>query len=69
MCDDGCEEVVVTGSHLAFEAKGVLSGRCSDEVEGDVFKCGEVCGSVVGAHTAFVVAEDHVHDPMQAVLD
>ena len=29
----------------------------------------EVGGRVIGAQAAFVVAEDHVHDPVQAVFD
>jgi len=29
----------------------------------------EVGGSVGGSHAAFVVAEDHVQDPMQSVFD
>ena len=28
----------------------------------------EIGGSMIGADTAFVVAEDHVEDPMEAVL-
>ena len=34
-----------------------------------VLERGEVGGRVFGSHAAFVVAKDHVHDPMQAVLD
>jgi hypothetical protein len=31
--------------------------------------CLEVRGGVIGADTAFVVAEHDVHEPMKAVLD
>jgi hypothetical protein len=30
---------------------------------------GEVGRGVVGAHPAFIIAEDHIHDPMQAIFD
>ena len=36
---------------------------------GHVLDGGKVGGSVIGSDSAFVVAEDHVHHPMQAVLD
>lgn len=35
---------------------------------GHVFEGGEIGGSMIGADAAFVVAEDHVHYPVQAVL-
>ena len=34
-----------------------------------MFEGDEIGGSVVGAHAAFVVAENHVHDPMSVVFD
>lgn len=34
-----------------------------------MFEGGEVGGRVIGSDAAFVVAEDHVHHPVQAVLD
>ena len=34
-----------------------------------MFDGGEVGWRVIGSDPAVVVAEDHVHDPMQAVLD
>jgi hypothetical protein len=34
-----------------------------------MFDGGEVGGGVVGSDAAFVIAEDHVHDPVQVVLD
>ena len=36
---------------------------------GHVFEGGEVCGCVIGSEAAFVVAKDHVHNPVQPVLD
>ena len=30
---------------------------------------GEIGGGVIGADPAFVVAEDHIHHPVQAILD
>src|SRR5271168_2139980 len=39
------------------------------EVEGHVFEGREVGGSVVSSQATFVVAEDHVEDPMEAVFD
>ena len=67
--DEACEEVVVPSGDFAFEAQGVLARRFSDEVVGHVLEGGEIGGGVIGADAAFVVAEDHVHDPVQAVLD
>jgi hypothetical protein len=40
-----------------------------DQVEGHVFDGGEVGWCVIGADAALVVAESHIHDPVQAVLD
>jgi hypothetical protein len=34
-----------------------------------VFDGGEVGWGVIGADAALVVAESHIHDPVQAVLD
>lgn len=48
---------------------GVLAGSLSNEVVGHVFDCGEIGGRVIGSEAALVVAEDHIHDPMQAILD
>jgi len=36
---------------------------------GHVFYGGEIGRGVIGPNPAFVVTEDHVHDPVQAVLD
>ena len=33
-----------------------------------MFQGREICGSVVGPDAAFVVAKDHVHDPVQVAL-
>ena len=33
-----------------------------------MFDGGKIGGRVAGADAAFVVAEDHIHDPVQAVL-
>ena len=67
--DEACKEVIIPSGDLAAEAQGVLAGSLSDEVLGEVFDSGEIGRSVIGADAAFIVAEDHVHDPMQAVLD
>ena len=36
---------------------------------GHVLEGGEVGGRVIGSDAAFIVAEDHIHHPMQAVLE
>ena len=41
----------------------------SNEVEGDVLCDGEIGWGVIGSDAGFVVAENHVHDPMQTVFD
>ena len=67
--DEADEEVVVPGYDFAFEAHGVFGWGSSHEVMGDMFDGGKTGGRVAGADAAFVVAEDHIHDPVQAVLD
>src|ERR1700674_3810454 len=67
--DEACEEVVVPCGDFAFEAQAVFSGSFPDQVEGHVLESCEIGGGVIGADTAFVVAEDHVHHPVQAILD
>ncbi len=66
--DEACEADVVPGCDLSLDTQGVFAGGASDEVESDVLDGGEVGGGVVGSQAAFVVANDHVHDPVQAVL-
>ena len=63
-CDEACEEVIVPCSNLALEAESVLAGGFSDQVVCHVLYGGEVGGSVIGTDATFVVAEDHVHDPV-----
>jgi hypothetical protein len=67
--NETCEEVVVPGGDFAFGAEAWLAGSFADQIVGHVFEGGEVGGGVLGADAAFVVAEDHVHHPMEAVLD
>ena len=54
---------------LCASGAWILAGSPSHQVVRHVFDGGEVGGSVFGSDAAFVVAEDHVHDPVQAVLD
>ena len=68
-CDKAGKEVIVPRGDFALEAEAVLSGRPADQVEGHVLDGGEIGGGVISAHAALVVAEDHVHDPVEAVLD
>src|ERR1019366_4457242 len=67
--DEACEKVVIPGCDLAPETQRVLAGNLSEQVMGHVFDGGEIGRGVIGSDAALVVAEDHVHDPMQAVLD
>jgi hypothetical protein len=41
----------------------------SEQVLGHVFDGGEIGRSVIGPNPTFIIAEDHVHNPVQAVLD
>ena len=66
--DEACKEVVVPCGDFALKTEGVLSGGPSDEVVGHVLEGGEVGRRIVGSNAAFVVAEDHVHHPVEAVL-
>ncbi len=34
-----------------------------------MFDCCEICRGLIGSDAAFVVAENHIHDPMQTILD
>ena len=63
------EVVVVPSGGFALESQGSLSWRQSDQVVCHVFDGAEVGRSVIGSQAALVVAEYHVHDPVQAVLD
>ena len=54
---------------LRLSRSDPLPGRLSDQVVGHVLDGGEIGWSVIGSDPALVVAEDHVHHPMQAVLD
>src|SRR5438105_3028897 len=67
--EKACEEVVIPSGDLALEAEGVLARGVSDEVVGHVLYGGEVGRGVIGADAALVVAEDHVHHPVETVLD
>src|ERR1700746_911056 len=67
--DVGGEGVFVPGGDFASHAQGVFAFAGSEQVEGDVLDDGEVEGRVVGPHAAFVVAEDHVEHPVEAVFD
>src|SRR4051812_21598963 len=68
-CDEAGEVVVVPCGDLSPEAEGVLAGGSARQVQRHVFDGGEVGWGVVGSDAAFVIAEDHVHDPVQAVLN
>ena len=67
--DETCEEVFVPGGDATLDAQAVLSGSSAQQVAGHVFDGGEVGRRVVLSDAALVVAEDHVHDPVEAVLD
>src|SRR5450631_1986909 len=66
--DEACEEVVVPCGGFALQAHGAFCGGISHEVARYVFYRGEVGGSVILTDAAFVVAENHVHHPMEAIL-
>jgi len=57
-------------SHAAIlRLRRKLSGRPADQVEGHVLDGSKIGGGVISTHAALVVAEDHVHNPVEAVLD
>ena len=66
--DEACENYIVPGGDLAPQTHGIFGRSSAHEVVGHVFDGGEIGGGVVGPHAAFVVAEDHVQHPMQAVV-
>src|SRR4051794_41748921 len=69
LADEGFEVAWVPSGELAavFEACGWRG--LSHEVQGHVSDDGHVLGAVAGAQASEVVVEDHVHDPVQAVLN
>ena len=70
LCGDvGGEGVFVPCGDFAAHAQQILAFAGSQHVEGAVLDDGEVEGGVVGSHAAFVVAEDHVEHPVEAVFD
>jgi hypothetical protein len=62
--DETCEEFVVPSGGLASEAYAVLAGGSADQVVSHVFDGGEIGRRMVGAQPAFVVAENHIHNPV-----
>src|SRR5258708_38454342 len=69
-CDDEArKEVVIPTGGLTLESQRSLPRRLADEIVSDMLDGAKIGWSVIGSHPAFVVAEDHVHHPMQAVLD
>src|SRR5580704_16028975 len=68
-CNETCEEVVVPGGDFAFETEAVLAGGLADQIVGDMPERSEVGGGVLGSNATFVIAEGHVHDPVEGVLD
>lgn len=67
--DEGCEKFVVPGGGHSLEALGVFARGLADQIIGHVLERGKICRGVFGSYPAFGVAEDHIHDPVQAVLD
>src|SRR5208283_296132 len=67
--DEAREKVVIPCCDLAPAAQGVLAGNLSEQVMGHVFNGGEIGRGVIGPDAALVIAEDHVQDPMQTLLD
>ena len=68
-CDKACKKVVVPCGDLAFDAQAVFAGRGSQQVARHMLDGGKVSGRISFADAAFIVAEDHVHDPVQPVLN
>ena len=67
--DEACQILVVPSGGFASQADGILPGRLAVEVVGDVSACREIGRGVGGSDATFVVAEDHVHDPVQRVFN
>ena len=67
--DEACKKVVIPCGDFAFEPEAVFARSFSDQVVGHVLERGEIGGSMIGADTAFVVAKDHIHYPVEAVFD
>ena len=63
------EILIVPGGGLPPGADGHFAGRLAGEIMRHMLKCYEVCCGVAHAHPAVIVAKDHVHHPMQTVLN
>jgi len=66
--DEFGEIVIVPGRGFQAQAEGIGSGGLASDVGGHVFEGDEVFWGMVGSNAALVVAEGHVHDPVQAVF-
>src|SRR5262245_5614743 len=63
------EEGVIPAGLLALALEGAFAGVLFEDGQGDAAEPGEVLGGIAGAGAAGVLAEDHVEDPMDAVLN
>src|SRR5437763_13596257 len=52
-----------------FDAAFALHRIQTDQVEGDMFEHRKVMGCVTSAGTHLIVLEDHIHTPVQAILN
>jgi hypothetical protein len=62
--EEACEEIIVPYGDFAFESEAIFAWSFSYHIVGHVPERGEICGSMSGTDTAFVVAQDHVHHPV-----
>src|SRR4051794_27242244 len=70
LCNEHPDQVlVIPPCALAAKAERLLSRRAADQVLRHVPDGGEVGRGVGVPDATLVVAEGHVHDPVQAVLD
>jgi hypothetical protein len=61
--------LIVPPCSFVPEADGILAYGLSGEIVGDVPAGCEIGWGIVGSDVALVVAKDHVHNPVQGILD
>ncbi|MER8772979.1 hypothetical protein NKH63_30525 [Mesorhizobium sp. M0960] len=64
--DEADEELLVPSSLQSFVGHGKLGAVAAQQIVSDVSDGGEIGRSMVCSHPAFIVAEDAIHQPMQA---
>ena len=61
--------MLIPGGDVATGSHAVLALASAQEIAGHVLDGGEVRRRVLASYAALIVAEHHVHHPVQPILD